>query len=137
MAIGIARMLGVELSENFRGVFKAKNFREFWQRWHITLSTFLRDYLYIPLGGNPRGRSCALINLMLVMLIGGLWYGASVLFLIWGCWHGLLLISERLLGDRHPTPWLPKPLALLFTYCLVLLGLVAFRSELWDAALQI
>ncbi len=130
-------MLVHALPINFDSSYKASRITEFWQRWHITLSTFLRDYLYIPLGGNPRGRSCALINLMLVMLIGGLWYGASVLFLIWGCWHGLLLISERLLGDRHPTPWLPKPLALLFTYCLVLLGLVAFRSELWDAALQI
>lgn len=99
-AIGAARCLGFHLPINFRFPYAAVGFSDFWRRWHISLSTWLRDYLYVSLGGNRLGRWLTLRNLMLTMLIGGLWHGAAWHFVIWGGLHGLWLIVERVLADR-------------------------------------
>ncbi|HQO35823.1 MAG TPA: MBOAT family O-acyltransferase, partial [bacterium] len=95
MAIGLGRMFGFEFPRNFNAPYLADSITDFWRRWHISLSTFLRDYLYIPLGGNRVGPRRTYINLTLVMLLGGLWHGASWVFVIWGAYHGLFLAFER------------------------------------------
>ena len=95
MALGIARILGFELPVNFNLPFTAQSLTEFWRRWHISLSTWLRDYLYIPLGGNQKGAWRTYFNLMVTMLLGGLWHGASWNFVLWGGLHGLSLGLER------------------------------------------
>ncbi len=129
MAIGLCRMLGMRTMENFQTPYLSASIGEFWKRWHISLSSWLRDYLYFPLGGNRRGAARTCLNLMLVMLIGGLWHGASWTFVIWGGWHGALLVAERLLG-RGPRPGLrlPRPARVAFTSIAVALGWVVFRS---------
>ena len=99
-AIGVALCLGFVLPDNFRYPYAAIGFSDFWRRWHITLSTWLRDYLYIPLGGNRRGSARAYLNLMLTMLLGGLWHGASWTFVVWGALHGLFLCVERLVRGQ-------------------------------------
>jgi len=98
IAIGMARVMGYHFPSNFRRPYFADSFSEFWQRWHISLSSWLRDYLYIPLGGNRKGKTRTYINLMLTMLIGGLWHGAAWTFVIWGGLHGLYLVLQRLLS---------------------------------------
>ncbi|MCO6479989.1 MAG: MBOAT family protein [Phaeodactylibacter sp.] len=101
-AIGIAAMLGFTLPDNFRYPYAAVGFSDFWRRWHISLSTWLRDYLYIPLGGNRAGKARTYINLMITMLVGGLWHGASWTFVVWGGLHGLYLTVEKwLVGQRE------------------------------------
>lgn len=95
IARGVSRMLGVELLVNFRQPYLARNITEFWRQWHISLSNWLRDYLYIPLGGNRRGRTLTIVNLMITMLLGGLWHGASWNFVVWGGLHGLYLVVHR------------------------------------------
>jgi alginate O-acetyltransferase complex protein AlgI len=105
MAVGLGRMLGITLPPNFNLPYTAQSITEFWQRWHISLSTWLRDYLYIPLGGNRKGPARTQINLLLTMLLGGLWHGASWNFVVWGGLHGLYLATERLLrGSPKPAP---------------------------------
>lgn len=99
-AIGVSLCLGFILPDNFRYPYAAIGFSDFWRRWHITLSTWLRDYLYVPLGGNRHGRFRTYINLMITMLLGGLWHGASWTFVVWGALHGLFLCAERLWRDR-------------------------------------
>lgn len=98
MAIGFAHVLGYQFSRNFDRPYFADSFSDFWKRWHISLSSWLRDYLYIPLGGNRRGRRRTYLNLMLTMLLGGLWHGAAWTFVIWGALHGAYLCLQRLLG---------------------------------------
>ena len=100
-AIGVAMCLGFKLPENFRFPYAAIGFSDFWKRWHITLSSWLRDYLYIPLGANRRGNKRTYINLMLTMLLGGLWHGASWTFVVWGALHGIYLCAERLLKGKR------------------------------------
>jgi alginate O-acetyltransferase complex protein AlgI len=95
IAIGVARMMGFDLPVNFNRPYMATNVREFWTRWHISLSTWLRDYLYIPLGGNQGSRWLTSRNLMVTMILGGLWHGAATNFVLWGAWHGILLILAR------------------------------------------
>jgi D-alanyl-lipoteichoic acid acyltransferase DltB (MBOAT superfamily) len=95
IAIGVARMLGFELPLNFNRPYLSQNVREFWTRWHISLSTWLRDYLYIPLGGNRGSWIRVRVNLMLTMLLGGLWHGAALHFILWGAYHGVLLVMSR------------------------------------------
>lgn len=95
MAIGIALMFNIRLPVNFNSPYKAKSIQDFWRRWHITLSTFLRDYIYIPLGGNRKGEISTYTNLFMTFFIGGLWHGASWMFVIWGCMHGIALIIHR------------------------------------------
>ena len=99
IARGLARLMGFRLMRNFNIPYLAADPGTFWKRWHISLSSWLRDYLYIPLGGNRKGRVRTLINLMLTMLLGGLWHGASWLFVLWGLYHGLLLVGYRLIGS--------------------------------------
>jgi D-alanyl-lipoteichoic acid acyltransferase DltB (MBOAT superfamily) len=102
IARGLARTMGFRLMRNFNIPYLAANPSEFWNRWHISLSSWLRDYLYIPLGGNRRGRARTWINLLITMLLGGLWHGASWLFVLWGVYHGILLVAYRLAGSiRH------------------------------------
>lgn len=135
-AIGIALMLGFRLPDNFRYPYASVGFSDFWRRWHITLSTWLRDYLYIPLGGNQSGLTRTYINLMITMLLGGLWHGASWTFVVWGGLHGLYLIVERLLRSKisiRATKLNQLALALL-TYFLVLITWVFFRSPTFTGA---
>src|SRR6185436_17696300 len=100
IAKGIARWMGVDLMWNFRNPSFAVSPSDFWQRWHISLSTWLRDFVYIPLGGNRGGAWGTYRNLVLTMLIGGLWHGASWTFVVWGAYHGLLLAAQRAAGNR-------------------------------------
>ena len=99
IAIGLARVMGYHFPENFRRPYFANSFSDFWQRWHISLSSWLRDYLYIPLGGNRRGKMRMYINLMLTMLMGGLWHGAAWKFVVWGALHGGYLVGQRLISE--------------------------------------
>ncbi len=127
MALGIARMLGIELPWNFDRPYRSASPSEFWRRWHVTLSSWLRDYLYIPLGGNRRGETRRDLNLMATMGLGGLWHGASVTFVVWGLWHGLLLVVGHRLA-RLPFR-LSRPAAVALTFLLVTIGWVPFRME--------
>lgn len=127
MAIGIGAMLGFRFPENFNAPYLARNVAEFWRRWHISLSSWLRDYLYVPLGGSRRGNGRTVANLMLTMGIGGLWHGAdSWNFLYWGLAHGAALSVVHLWRQRGPR--LPAPLAHAATLLFVMLGWTLFRS---------
>ncbi len=139
VAIGIGRMLGFDLGINFDKPYRAASITEFWRRWHISLSSWLRDYLYIPLGGNRRGRLRTYVNLLLTMLIGGLWHGASWRFVAWGGLHGLALALHRLTGGRAAPPEHPlrRLIGWLFTFHFVLLLWVFFRAKDFSTALQV
>ena len=128
MAIGLGRMLGFEFPKNFNAPYLADSITDFWRRWHISLSTFLRDYLYFPLGGNRKGHVRTYVNLAIVMLVGGLWHGANWVFVAWGLFHGLLLGLERFLGRRSVYNTLPRSLRVGMTFLLVLFSWVLFRS---------
>ena len=131
MAIGLGRVLGFHFPENFMHPYRAASFSEFWQRWHISLSSWLRDYLYIPLGGNRGGPWRNIFNLMLTMLLGGLWHGASLLFVLWGLMHGVWLMLERLCVWALPEFWrarVPRPLKVLTCFVLVSLTWIPFRA---------
>lgn len=127
MALGLARIVGIELPWNFDRPYRAASPSEFWRRWHVTLSSWLRDYLYIPLGGNRKGEARRDANLVVTMGLGGLWHGASLNFLVWGLWHGGLLMGHRRL-QRLPVR-LPRPLAVALTFLLVTVGWVFFRMR--------
>ncbi len=127
MALGLARMFGIELPWNFDRPYRAASPREFWRRWHVTLSTWLRDYLYIPLGGNRKGELRRDGNIMATMGLGGLWHGASFSFMFWGLWQGLLLVGQHQ-AERLPVR-LPRPLAIALTFALVTIGWVFFRMR--------
>ena len=131
MAIGMAKLLGFHFPVNFRRPYLASSITDFWRRWHISLSSWLRDYLYIPMGGNRQGRWKTYRNLMLTMLLGGLWHGASWNFVIWGGYHGFLLSVERLIrGDRplkEGWDWL-YPVKAVVTFGLVMVSWVFFRA---------
>ena len=133
MAIGTAKMIGYDLPENFAMPYLASSITEFWRRWHITLSTWLRDYLYIPLGGNRQGTLQTHRNLMLTMLLGGLWHGASWNFVAWGALHGIGLVAHKLWTERVSPGWrLPRPLGWAMTLGFVVLTWVPFRSPSWE-----
>src|SRR6185437_3614452 len=100
MAIGLGRLLGFDFPENFNQPYRSASITEFWRRWHMTLSRWFRDYVYIPLGGNRRGPARTYVNLWIVFALCGLWHGAGLNFLVWGLYHGFLLVAERL-ADRH------------------------------------
>ena len=130
MAIGSAVLLGYELTINFEAPYFSTSVREFWQRWHISLSTWLRDYLYIPLGGNRGGRLFAMRNLMLTMLLGGLWHGANWTFILWGFLHGLALAVQRAVSGRGAPRAPARGVALaswLLTFAWVVLCFTIFR----------
>jgi alginate O-acetyltransferase complex protein AlgI len=128
MAIGLGRMLGFSFPENFLAPYRARSVTEFWRRWHVSLSSWLRDYLYVPLGGNRRGRRRTYVNLLTVMLLAGLWHGAAWTFVLWGAWHAAWLVGERLAGVRADRPAWPAPFGQLGTFVVVLLGWVLFRA---------
>ena len=125
MAIGLAKLFGFHFPENFARPYLAGSVTEFWRRWHMSLSRWLRDYLYIPLGGNRQGRVRTFRNLMITMLLGGLWHGASWNFVLWGGWHGVLLSIERSLKGRVRVPYL---MGMIATFSLVLIGWIPFRA---------
>jgi D-alanyl-lipoteichoic acid acyltransferase DltB (MBOAT superfamily) len=126
MAIGLALLMGYVFPQNFRSPYRATGFRDFWRRWHMTLSRFLRDFLYIPLGGNRGGRLLTYRNLLITMVLGGLWHGAAWPFVLWGLLHGLGLVAEHALGGRlHAPGWLRWAV----TFHLVVFGWILFRSE--------
>lgn len=127
MAIGLAKMMGFKFPENFNFPYISQNITEFWRRWHITLGRFMKDYLYIPLGGNKVSKLRLLLNLWIVFLVSGLWHGASWTFVVWGAYHGFLLILDRLFFIKL-TGKLVKPLRILITFLLVMIGWVFFRA---------
>jgi D-alanyl-lipoteichoic acid acyltransferase DltB (MBOAT superfamily) len=133
MAVGLARIFGIDFPRNFNSPYQAASIRDFWRRWNITLSSFLRDYVYIPLGGARRGEPRRLGNLMATMLLGGLWHGASLKFLVWGGLHGLYLVVQSLFS--HTGRRLPPPAARGLTLLAVLLAWVPFRAANFAAAL--
>jgi alginate O-acetyltransferase complex protein AlgI len=137
MAVGLGLMMGFRFMENFNHPYISRSITEFWQRWHISLSTWLRDYLYIPLGGNRKGVSRTYVNLILVMLLGGLWHGANWTFVIWGAWHGGFLALERYLGKPKRWPTIPVWLAIPKTMFIVILGWVTFRAATANAAFDV
>ncbi|TVM17296.1 MBOAT family protein [Oceanidesulfovibrio indonesiensis] len=128
MAIGAARMLNINLPINFNSPYKAYSIQDFWRRWHMTLSRWLRDYLYIPLGGNRRGPIRNYINLFLTFLLAGLWHGAAWTFVLWGAMHGVALVLHRFISRSN---WLhlPRGLAVVFTFLFVAVAWVPFRAE--------
>lgn len=127
-AIGSARVLGYSLPSNFRNPYASASFRDFWRRWHISLSTWLRDYLYIPLGGSRHGRARTALALVATMVLGGLWHGASTTFLVWGFLHGIALAVERFFWYESTRP---SPFVLLWVCVLW----IPFRADTWSDCL--
>jgi alginate O-acetyltransferase complex protein AlgI len=136
MAIGLGLLFGFEFAKNFDSPYKAESLTEFWRRWHISLSTWLRDYLYIPLGGKRRGEVRTYANLLVVMLLGGFWHGASWNFLVWGAIHGGWLALERRMGKTSFYAAAPGPLRVLLTFLIVNLAWVFFRAADLPAAIH-
>ena len=144
MAIGLARMFNVKLPVNFFSPYKSKNIIEFWRRWHITLSNFLKDYIYIPLGGSRNGKIKQLRNLLITMLIGGLWHGAGWTFIIWGGMHGLFLIinhlwlnwKKQVVPSQYLDKTITKIIAWLITILALILSWVIFRAETLNGAMS-
>lgn len=136
MAIGLGLMMGFRFPENFNAPYIAQNITEFWRRWHITLSNWMRDYLYIPLGGNRVNSKARLyFNLSVVFLISGFWHGAAWTFIAWGAFHGLFLILDRLFLLRVYRV-IGKPLSIMVTFIITLVGWVIFRAETFPQALS-
>ncbi len=133
IARGLGRCMGFDIMVNFRSPYSAANPSEFWRRWHISLSTFLRDYLYIPLGGNRRGPARTLLNLAVTMVLGGLWHGAAWTFVLWGAYHGVLLVVYRLLAPRPdrsvPSGKMAQSFRIVVFFHLVCVGWVIFRAQ--------
>jgi D-alanyl-lipoteichoic acid acyltransferase DltB (MBOAT superfamily) len=138
MAIGLAALLGYSFPRNFDQPYRASSMQAFWRRWHISLSSWLRDYLYVPLGGGRKGLISSCINVFITMVLGGLWHGAALTFLAWGALHGGVQVIERLfraaLGDRKV---LPTVVGVLVTFHIVCLGWILFRAESFDLAMQV
>ena len=135
MAIGIALLFNIKLPINFNSPYKARNIQDFWRRWHITLSRFLRDYVYIPLGGNKKGSFRTYSNLLATFIIGGLWHGAGWTFVFWGFLHGMALVIHRAWSNLGFKMW--TWLAWLITFNFVNIAWVFFRAKEWDDALRI
>ncbi len=134
MAIGIAALFGYRFPRNFNQPYRASSLQDFWRRWHISLSSWLRDYLYIGLGGNKGGLAMQCRNIMLTMLLGGFWHGAKWTFLIWGGLHGGVQVIETC-WRKAGLPGLPKLLAILVTFHIVTLGWIFFRADSFDGAI--
>jgi alginate O-acetyltransferase complex protein AlgI len=134
MAIGLGRMMGIEFLENFNAPYISRNFTEFWRRWHISLSNFMKEYLYVPLGGNRASELRTYVNLWVVFLVSGFWHGAAWNFIVWGAYHGFFLSLDKLFrkswGGR-----IPACLAIPSTFVLIMFGWVFFRAETLPAAL--
>jgi D-alanyl-lipoteichoic acid acyltransferase DltB (MBOAT superfamily) len=127
--------MGFIFPQNFRSPYRATGFRDFWRRWHMTLSRFLRDFLYIPLGGNRKGRTRTYVNLMATMVLGGLWHGAAWNFVLWGAWHGAALVAERALGAQFKIQNAKSKIlgaaGWLVTMFVVFYGWLLFRAGSW------
>ena len=142
-AIGLALCLGFEVPDNFQFPYAARGFSDFWKRWHISLSSWLRDYLYIPIGGNRKGAGRTYVNLMITMLLGGLWHGASWMFVVWGGLHGIYLVVEQVLRQSIVSEWSlwrkkhGQWFLSLFTFFLVCLTWVFFRADNLASALAV
>lgn len=136
MAIGLGRMFGFHFLENFNYPYISQSISEFWRRWHISLSSWFRDYLYIPIGGNRVGLARNYFNLLVVFFLCGLWHGASWVFVIWGLYHGFFLVLERSPVGGRLLATLPVPLRHVYTLLVVMIGWVFFRAETLDHALQ-
>ncbi|MBI2243840.1 MAG: MBOAT family protein, partial [Nocardioides sp.] len=146
MAIGAAALLGFRFPRNFNQPYRAESIQDFWRRWHITLSRWLRDYLYIPLGGSRQGTAATNRNLLLTMVLGGIWHGASWNFALWGTLHGVALFVERLVrGPRETAPhktapaaagWLRRAAAVFVVFHFVCLAWIFFRAVSFDMALD-
>ncbi len=136
MAVGLGRMLGFEFLKNFDAPYRAESITAVWRRWHISLSSVLRDYLYFPLGGNRLGPTRTYVNLAVVMLLGGLWHGAKWNFVVWGAYHGLLLGYERWRGKQSLYESFPRSVRIGITFVLLLWSWVLFRAENLTAALH-
>lgn len=138
MAIGLALLLGFRFPDNFNSPYKSTSISDFWHRWHISLSTWLRDYLYISLGGNRRGKLRTYVNLMLTMLLGGLWHGASWNFIFWGFFHGLFLVIDKFTKSLHfltiADNRLTRIVKMLVTFHLVCFGWIFFRNVTFDGS---
>lgn len=128
MAVGLARMMGIRIMENFNQPYIAQSFTDFWRRWHISLSGWMRDYLYIPLGGNRCSKLRNYFNLWFVFLVSGLWHGANWTFVVWGIYHGLFLVMDKMFWLEKARR-LSKHLNTLLTFFLVMIGWVFFRSN--------
>jgi alginate O-acetyltransferase complex protein AlgI len=137
MAIGIAALLGYRFPHNFNQPYRAASLQDFWRRWHISLSSWLRDYLYVSLGGSRHGLARLCVSLTATMLLGGLWHGASWNFVVWGALHGTILVAERLWREYRPRTWRPLPtwIATIVTFHIVLLGWIFFRAASFADAL--
>ena len=135
MAIGLALLFNIHLPINFNSPYKAKNIQDFWRRWHITLSRFLKEYIYIPLGGNRKGNIRLHINLILTFVIGGLWHGAGWTFLFWGLLHGVALSVHRLWSQYNL--YLPLWFSWFLTFNFINISWVFFRAKEWDDALKV
>jgi alginate O-acetyltransferase complex protein AlgI len=133
MAVGLGYLFGLRIPQNFNSPYKALDPSDFWKRWHISLSTVMRDYLYIPLGGNREGEAKTYRNLMITMLLGGLWHGASWNFVIWGGYHGVLLLTYR----RFASSWdrLPAIVRQLAMFLFAVVGWVFFRATTMTMAM--
>jgi len=136
MAIGLAKLFGFEFVENFNFPYAARSIQDFWRRWHISLSTFFRDYVYIPLGGNRKGPFRVYLNLLLVFFLTGLWHGASWNYILWGLFHGSFLLLERF-GLSKLLEKIPKVVGHVYTIFVVMIGWVLFRIEDLDKAGEI
>lgn len=137
MAIGLGKMAGFRFKENFNSPYRSASITEFWKRWHISLSTWLRDYLYVPLGGNRHGERRTRVNVFVVFALSGLWHGAAWTFVVWGIYHGLLSIAERTQTIKSARAALPRAVNVLITFFLVLVGWVFFRAPSLERALEI
>ena len=135
MAIGLGKIFGFHFLENFNYPYISRNIQEFWRRWHISLSQWFKDYLYIPLGGNRKGKMRTYINLLIVFFLTGLWHGSSWNFIFWGIFHGVFLIIERL-GLKKVLEKTPKILQHLYTMIIVIIGWVFFRADSFIFALK-
>ncbi len=138
MAIGLGQMFGFSTPENFDYPYAARSLRDFWKRWHISLSSWFQDYLYIPLGGGRRGRTRKCLNLLIVFAVSGLWHGASWTFLLWGLWHGIFSVLENCAGSRLEKVQSTAPgrvFGHVYTLILVCLGFVLFRASSLGGAL--
>jgi D-alanyl-lipoteichoic acid acyltransferase DltB (MBOAT superfamily) len=137
IAIGCAKVLGIDLMINFRRPYMSTSIREFWSRWHISLSTWFRDYLYIPLGGNRVSLYRNMFNLFFVFLVSGLWHGANWTFIIWGALHGFYLIMEIVFDRLVPSIKLPRSIRWILNFVLVAIAWVFFRASNFQTAKQI
>ena len=136
MAIGLGKMFGFDFMENFNYPYISTSIREFWRRWHISLSTWFREYLYIPLGGNRKGQVRTYVNLLIVFFATGLWHGAGATFIIWGLYHGLFLVVERMGLGKLLEKNCFRGLNHIYTALVVVVGWVFFRADTLSAAMK-